>query len=169
MKSRILVVWLMLMAFVLVVHAQEGYAVLEDGILTLYYDSQRSTRTGATFNILESNGVPGWMLRRNEVRSVVFDMSFQDARPTTCAYWFCAMPNLVSIANMFFLNTSEVTDMTSMFSSSSKISSLYLGGFDTSKVTSMLSMFQGCTNLSLIEGLEKFNTGNVTSMSSKGS
>ena len=165
MKSRILIAWLMLMAFVSVVHAQEGYAVLEDGILTLYYDSQRSTRTGATFN-LESNGVPGWMLRRNEVRSVVFDMSFQDARPTTCAYWFCAMPNLVSIANMVFLNTSEVTDMTSMFSSSSQISSLYLGGFDTSKVTSMLSMFQGCTNLSEIEGLEKFNTGNVTSMSS---
>ncbi len=61
------------------------------------------------------------------------------------------------------LDTSEVTDMSSMFSGCSGLTSLDVSNFDTSKVTDMTSMFNGCKKLTALD-VSNFNTSNVKTM-----
>ena len=48
-------------------------------------------------------------------------------------------------------DTSQVTDMSFMFSGQEQLTSLDLSGFDTSQVTNMMSMFEWCLNLTNLE------------------
>ena len=61
-------------------------------------------------------------------------------------------------------NTSNVTNMSNMFQNSSKLLDLNLSNFDTSKVTDMSSMFNYCQQLKNIN-ISSFNTSNVLNMS----
>ena len=61
-------------------------------------------------------------------------------------------------------NTSNVTDMTAMFAGTSNLTSLDLSSFDTSNVTNMEIMFSSSAIKELI--LSDFNTSNVVDMSS---
>ena len=60
-------------------------------------------------------------------------------------------------------NTSNVTDMYSMFNGCYHLTSLDLSNFDTSNVISMSSMFSNCSGLKSLN-LRNFNTSNVTYM-----
>ena len=65
-------------------------------------------------------------------------------------------------------DTSNVTNMSSMFFSCFNLTSLDLSNFDTSKVTDMGQMFGRCNNLydmAQVIGFDKFDTANVTDMS----
>ena len=62
-------------------------------------------------------------------------------------------------------NTSNVTDMNSMFNGCQNLTSLILSNFDTSNVRDMNSMFYNCKNLTSLD-LSSFNTSNVTDMRS---
>ena len=62
-------------------------------------------------------------------------------------------------------NTSNVTNMASMFSGCTNLTSLDVSSFNTSKVTSMNSMFHICTNLTSLD-LSSFDTSKVTYMGS---
>ena len=62
-------------------------------------------------------------------------------------------------------NTSNVTDMYSMFGRCTSLTSLDLSGFDTSNVNNMMGMFESCIKLTSLD-LSNFNTNNVISMSS---
>ena len=91
------------------------------------------------------------------------------------SYYFANMTFLESVINLEGFDTSEVTDMSRMFSSSatrSKSLILDLRSFNTSKVVDMNHMFSylgfddmygNCAN-SIID-VSGFNTGNVTDMS----
>ena len=72
--------------------------------------------------------------------------------------------NLIQINFNNNFNTSKVTDMSSMFSDCSFLTSLDLSSFNTSKVTDMGSMFSNCSSLISLD-LSSFNTANVTDMS----
>ena len=61
------------------------------------------------------------------------------------------------------LDTSEVTNMSEMFQSCSRLTSLDVSKFDTSKVTYMDMMFYGCSSLTSLD-VSKFDTSNVTNM-----
>lgn len=63
-------------------------------------------------------------------------------------------------------DTSNVINMNSMFHSCSSLWYLNIWGFDTSKVQNMGSMFWGCSKLSEIEGTVNFDTSNVTNTAS---
>ena len=145
----------------------EAYACFtpENTTLTFYYDGQRSSRTGTTFDMNEGSNPPGWYTGgyNSRVKNVVFDPSFADARPTTTHFWFYYMPSLTSITGMEYLNTSEVTDMSYMFFFCSSLTSLDLSHFNTSKVTSMNYMFHNCAVLASLD-VSNFNTANVTDM-----
>ena len=80
-------------------------------------------------------------------------------------YLFANMSQLKTIENIELLNTSAVTNMTSMFDNCAKLTNLNLGNFDTSNVTNMASMFQRCNGLTNIN-LSSFDTSNVTNMGS---
>jgi surface protein len=64
---------------------------------------------------------------------------------------------------MNYLNTSEVTNMSWMFTNCKKLTSLDLSHFNTSKVTNMNSMFGACWGLTSLD-LSSFNTSKVTNM-----
>ena len=140
--------------------------------LTFYYDTQRSSRRNTTFDLNTGSNEPIWLLPISDsdpesvcdyVTRVVFDSSFAGARPTTTYCWFEGMLNLESVTGLQNLNTSEVTNMSSMFSSCSVLTSLDLSSFNTSKVTDMEDMFGYCNTLQTIYVGNGWNTAAVTS------
>lgn len=78
-------------------------------------------------------------------------------------FYYCSA--LTSVGNLSGWNTSKVVDMQLMFRYCSKLTSLNLSGWDTSKVIKMGNMFFGCSALTSLD-LSNFNTSNVTDMSS---
>ena len=146
----------------------EAYACYtsENTTLTFYYDTERDTRPGTTYDLNTGEHEPGWKTDDtiDDVTQVVFDPSFANARPTTTYSWFFGMQNLETIEGMEYLNTSEVTSMRIMFAWCSELTSLDLSHFNTSKVTNMAYMFYRCTGLTSLD-LSSFNTTNVTDMS----
>ena len=131
--------------------------------LTFYYDGQRSSRTGTTYDLNTGDNDTGWENdgTNANVTKVVFDPSFANARPTTTYSWFYNMRNLQSITGMSYLNTSEVTNMGWMFTNCNKLTSLDVSHFNTSKVIYMNQLFSGCIGLTSLD-LSSFNTSNVT-------
>ena len=66
--------------------------------------------------------------------------------------------------DLFNFDTSNVTNMRSMFSDMPKLTSLNLSNFDTSKVTNMSQMFESMSSLTTLN-LSSFDTSQVTDMS----
>ena len=145
----------------------EAYACYTESntTLTFYYDTQRSSRTGTTYDLNTGSNDADWDTDGTNVNvtNVVFDPSFANARPTTTYDWFFNMVNLESITGMSYLNTSEVTNMRYMFAGCTQLTSLDLSSFNTSKVTSMGAMFNNCSSLTSLD-LSSFNTSQVTGM-----
>ena len=141
----------------------EAYACYTptDSTLTFYYDKQRCFRTGSTYDLNEEENQPDWLVDATNVTKAVFDSSFADVRLTSTSKWFSGMGNLKSFTGMNYLNTSEVTDMTWMFSSCGQLTSLDLSSFNTSKVTNMSFMFRGNSNLRTIYAGSGWSTANV--------
>ena len=81
------------------------------------------------------------------------------------SYLFYNFSKLTEIENINLLDTSEVTNMNSMFSNCSRLTSLDLSDFDTSQVTDMNYMFNSCSSLTSID-VSNFDTSKVTSMDS---
>ena len=133
--------------------------------LTFYYDNQRDSRTGTTYDLNTNANKPGWNTDNccNSVSTVVFDRSFAVARPTSTCWWFGWMGNLTSIVGIEHLNTSEVTNMSNMFSTCWSMEEFDLSHFDTGNVTDMSYMFNYCEGLTSLD-LSSFNTSNVYTM-----
>ena len=132
--------------------------------LTFYFDNQRSTRTGTTYDLNTGSNDPGWLSDGNNtpVTQVVFDSSFADARPTSTYSWFCDMSQLQSFTGMEYLNTEDVTSMTYMFKNCTSLTVIDLSNFNTAKVTNMGAMFYGCTNLTTIYAGDGWTTASVS-------
>ena len=147
--------------------AVEPYACYTESntTLTFYYDNQRSSRSGTTYDLNVGENDPDWITdgTNASVTKVVFNSSFAGARPTTTYSWFYIMENLQSITGMSYLNTSEVTNMAFMFQNCKKLTSLDVSHFNTSQVTNMSGMFKICTSLTSLD-LSSFNTSQVFSM-----
>ena len=94
---------------------------------------------------------------------IVFHKSFSTYTPTSLQNFFAYLTKLETITGLEYLNTEKVTDMNSMFSYCSALTSLDVTHFNTGNVTNMNSMFSGCKALTSLD-VTKFNTGNVTDM-----
>ena len=99
----------------------------------------------------------------NGIKKIVFDKSFAGYAPTSLRDFFEGCGALKTILNIENLNTTKVTDMSSMFYGCSALTSLDLSNFNTANVTDMACMFDYCWNLSSLN-LSKFNTEKVTNM-----
>ena len=122
--------------------ADELYAVFNenDETLTFYYDGQMEERKGETY----------WGWYKHGVETVIFDPSVADARPTSTEQWFLAFRSLRNFQGMEYLNTSEVENMSEMFTTCTNLPSLDLSHFDVTKVTDMTKMFMNCESLTTI-------------------
>ena len=148
-----------------IANGQSGtdYAVFDKGTgtLTFYYGDKPAE---GAYSINQGKEVPEWGKDSLSITKVVFDESYQQARPTSCLRWFKYCHNLKEIVNLKYLNTSEVTQMNSMFKGCNNLTSLDLSNFNTVKVTDMNNMFENCQKLTSLD-LSSFNTAEVTDMS----
>ena len=139
------------------------YAEFDKGTGTLTFRRGLSKPKGAYALNLEASEPGWWSTHRYEIKKVVFDASFANARPTSCYKWFHHCTNLATIEGIENLNTENVTNMHGMFFNCPNLSSLDLTNFSTGNVTDMNAMFGDCQKLSSLD-LTSFNTANVTNM-----
>ena len=169
----------------------QPYVVLNDNILTFYYDNLKDKREGEVFTIGPSyDGLPKWA-EKWWLHAIV-DKSFANYHPTSTAWWFAhgspgkqtititgldnlATDQVVNMESMFYgcaglesldvshFNTSKVTNMKQMFCECGRLESLDVTNFDTSKVQLMCGMFSGCRSLSTLD-VTNFDTSNVEDM-----
>ena len=139
-----------------------GYAEYDLSSKTLTFRYKGVKPEGA-YALNEGASEPGWLTYKNEIKEVVFNASFANARPTSCYYWFSGCKNLIDIEGIENLNTENVTNMNSMFDRCSALTSLDLTNFNTAKVSDMSYMFMGCSALTTIFVSDKFVTNLVTS------
>ena len=107
---------------------------------------------------------PGWISDQIRIDIVKFDPSFAKARPKTCRRWFHNQNYLDEIIDLKYLNTSEVTDMSYMFTRLYDLAPIDVSHFNTEKVENMECMFYGCPFTKL--DLSSFNTAKVKKMKS---
>ena len=140
------------------------YAEFDNATGTLTFRRDLSKPEGA-YDLNEGNTKPGWFTQKEDIKKVVFDASFANARPTSCCKWFDGCQKLTEIKGIENLNTQNVTDMSSMFSDCQKLTSLDLSNFNTANVKYMRSMFGFCQELTSLN-VTNFNTANVEDMRS---
>ena len=139
-----------------------GYAEFDNatGTLTFRY---KGVKPEGAYDLNVGITDPGWRTHKNEIKKVVFDASFANARPTSCYYWFYECKNLANIEGIENLNTEKVTNMALMFASCSALTSLDVTKFNTANVTTLMSMFSDCSSLKSLD-VTNFDTRNVTNM-----
>ena len=148
----------------------ESYVVLDNAAGTLTFKHDAHKPAGA-FSLNEGELYPAWYAmagdhtgyNENNIKKVVFDSSFANARPTNCCFWFVGCKDLIVIEGLEYLNTEKVTSMRSMFASCTNLTSLDVSKFRTQNVTDMFYMFGDCSNLTSLN-VSNFNTANVTDM-----
>lgn len=111
-----------------------------------------------------SNSMFYSMYSEEKLKNILeLDLSnFNTSRVTNMYSMFSGMSKLTTL-NLSGFDTSKVTNMNSMFYYMSNLTSLDLSHFDTSKVTNMYSMFYGMSNLATLN-LSSFDTSKVTDM-----
>ena len=143
----------------------QGYAVFdsETGTLTFMYgempDGLNVFHTDNTHYSWDD--LPYWDC--GQIKKVIFNPSFANARPKSTSCWFMDAYFLSEIVGIEYLNTSDVTDMSCMFENCRILTNLDLRTFDTGNVTDMKSMFSysGINKINL----SHFDTRNVVNMS----
>ena len=140
---------------------QERY--MRKDVKTLTFQSSLQNIPSSAWDVSEAGdgSVLAWMDNGNLY--VAADGAIAPNSNASCLLQDFANLKTIDFGNCF--DTSNVTDMHSMFAGCSSLTSLDLSGFDTSNVTYMSYMFQMCDNLSNVD-LSSFSTSNVTSMRS---
>ena len=140
---------------------QERY--MRKDVKTLTFQSSLQNVPSSAWDVSEAGdgSVLAWM--DNGDLYVAADGAIAPNSDASCLLQDFANLKTIDFGNCF--DTSNVTDMHSMFAGCSSLTSLDLSGFDTSNVTYMSYMFQMCDNLSNVD-LSSFSTSNVTNMRS---
>ena len=140
---------------------QERY--MRKDVKTLTFQSSLQNVPSSAWDVSEAGdgSVLAWMDNGNLY--VAADGAIAPNSNASYLLQYFANLKTIDFGNSF--DTSNVTDMHSMFAGCSSLTSLDLSGFDTSNVTYMSYMFQMCDNLSNVD-LSSFSTSNVTNMRS---
>ena len=116
---------------------------------------------GGKGGIIANESMVSYFDRFNKITSI--DLSALDtSEVTNMSEMFSGCSSLTSLDVSKF-DTSKVTDMGGMFDSCSSLTSLDVSKFDTSKVINMASMFSECSSLPSLD-VSKFDTSEVTNM-----
>ncbi len=138
------------------------------------WDGHTIYRVWSGNNVTDTGGYPKWVTVRiiigyqsttvNALATrVVIDKSFAEVQPKSTKSWFEGI-NAETIEGIENLNTSEVTDMNSMFAGCSNLKTLNLDGFDMSKVTNVQYMFWQCTSLTTIYSSQGWDISSSANM-----
>lgn len=110
---------------------------------------------------IDPNCSPEWLgkstVSKEEINTVVFDASFAQFKPTSCAKWFAGCAYLTEIKGIEHLNTEYVTNMSEMFYDCAALQDINLKHFNTANVEDMSNMFACCAALTSLD-LSSFYT-----------
>ncbi len=173
----LLVLCLAFMPFLSSVRAQEAIVLYDSDTKTLTFSAVRSMEADKYetlekyqgkfwrgSDVLNVFGKPKWSAYEDEIETVVISRFFAECKPKSTHCWFFSFENLTTIKGLEYLDTSEVTDMGSMFFWCNSLKEIDVSKFNTSKVTDMSQMFYHCEQITDLD-LSGFDTSNVTSMS----
>jgi surface protein len=109
---------------------------------------------------------PSWCGRDtyNKIKAVVFEPSFQAARPVNLYGYFYGCRSLTTITGWENLNTSENRQTMWMFQGCSQLKAVDVTHFRMGKTTRTHGMFNGCVNLTTINGIEDLDMSHVEGM-----
>ena len=130
-------------------------ATNEGKTLTFYYNTRKEELGGDSFWADE--------MYRNAVTEIILDTTMVFYRPFDLSFWLSDFKELKEIKHLGYLNTSDVTNMMTMFKGCRKLESLDLSGFNTGKGTVFAEMFKGCTALQSID-LTAFDFSNANDL-----
>ncbi len=172
-----LTVCLISMSFISYVRAQEAIVLYDSDTKTLTFSAVKSMEADKYASmekyqgkfwrgsdVLNVQGKPKWQVYEDEIETVVISRFFAECKPKSTHCWFFSFENLTTIKGLDYLDTSEVTDMNSMFYWCTSLKEIDVSNFNTSKVTDMTYMFYHCEQITDLD-LSGFDTSNVTSMS----
>ena len=141
-----------------------GAPIASQGTLSVpvrpWFD-RRYDITAAVANGCITGDLSGLFTNLTLMKSV--DISSLDTSQATnmSSMFYCC--KALTELDLSHLNTTNVADMSNMFNGCSAITTLDASTFDTSQVTNMSNMFRGCSNLQTAK-VAGFDTKNVTSM-----
>ena len=151
------------LAFADEVEAEGPYAILyENGDLVIQDSATPDPAEGAVMKQWDGDDFryfAPWSSDKKYIKSIVFKTKV--LLPDDEG-WFSCCENLVE-ADLRLLDTSQVTDMSSMFYNCTALQHVDLSGFDTSQVTDLSGMFRGCKSLKSVD-LSSFDTSNIVSL-----
>ena len=145
-------------------YANRPWVKFADGTLT-FRCGYKKTLGENEYELNSGTHLPAWYGKSGNITKAVFDASFANARPTSCYLWFYDFGNLKQIEGIENLNTTNVTEMASMFYGCSQLTSLDVTHFNTENVVHMENMFTNCSSLASLD-VTHFNTENVANMGS---
>ena len=141
------------------------YAYYNTESKTLYFRCDENRPTSYAYPVENTGRMsPGWFNYRSDIESIVFEESFQAARPVSCFKWFQGMSNVTSVTGWEYFNPSEVTTMQYMFAETGDDFNIDFSHFDTGKVKSLVYMFYNTTRTGI--DFTGFKTDNVEDFSS---
>ncbi len=140
------------------------WSIDDEGVLTIKGGVGESVQ-----KVVDSNGTTTYQTPWNHFNSEIKKVNIEDKvtfkENTSLSGLFKDIYGLQEINGLDKLDTTNVTDMSSMFYGRSGLTALDVSGFNTANVTDMSSMFYGCSGLTALD-IKGFNTANVTNMSS---
>ena len=99
------------------------------------------------------------------IETIQFSGGIDMSNVTNMSYMFNSCTKLTSVDFGTDFNTKNVTNMAQMFNNCTSLTSLDVSNFDTSNVTNMSGMFSSCRALTDLD-LSNFDTSKVTDMQS---
>ena len=149
--------------------ATESWDISEagDGSVMAYVEDDGSGNStykvtiGGKGGIIANESMIGYFGGFDKMTSI--DLSALDTSEVTnmnSMFEYCSNLTSLDVSNF---DTSKVIDMSSMFSWCGSLTNLNVSNFDTAKVTNMQEMFGGCSSLTSLD-VSSFDTSNVTNM-----
>lgn len=111
--------------------------------------------------VVANESLKGLFSGLDNVTSIEGFENFDTTNTTDMSSMFKDCRNLTDLNNFTYLYTGKVTNMNSMFSGTSSLKEVDLSNFHTEEVTDMGSMFSGNTNLASLD-LSEFDTSKVS-------
>lgn len=144
--------------------------LLDDGTLEInYLDGRQTTQTGRKYTKVyyidpagyANNASVPWVEDKLEIKKVVIDSSIVGQGITDSSYWFVGCLNLTEVTG--FENLNGIKKATQMFSSCSKLETIYCAGTFSTTGLSASMMFANCVHL--VGGIDGFVPSNTSGAS----
>lgn len=126
---------------------------------TLYISNSYTSQATTSFSYPDVDYAWPWN-KNTGIKTVII---LNTITPPNTSFMFNGLTALTTVQNISYINTSNVTTMSSMFQNCSSLTSLDVSSWNTSKVTNMRGMFSNACSLKTLN-LNGWDVSKVTDM-----